>query len=203
MRPALCLALLALAAAPCRAEYAVMTIEGTASGTLGGAAFSNAHVAFTAAYDTAAVAEESLSVGRHWFAPAAGVVTVEGLGTAEALVPATVDSYSSDAPGHFPPSTIAIFFPDFDVQGGLGPFNLDYGLSTDFGPAGLGFGPPPFVGFPDNALPTTAGVLTLTSQSGTGWTATVQVAPVPAPPALVLLEAGAALLLARAWRRRG
>jgi hypothetical protein len=224
LRAALALAVLACPAAARAGVIGVVTVSGTASGTVSDPpaftlAFADARVTIRGRYDAAAVVDTfTAGYGRQWYAPlldATVTIAEPGLTLAVAVaVPGFVFSYDPAgalSPGFYPsgyPLVIGMTFPynldGFNAAGAYSHSGGYYDLSYPLPATPLNFDPPLPGGIGIGAysfhLPTAGGDLHITGQDYADWTVQVDVAPEPAT--LTMLGIGAVGLAGYGRRRR-
>jgi hypothetical protein len=187
-RIALAVAVIGVAAssgAPAGAALVTYTESVTASGSLGGSAFTDALVTITGTADT----DDVMDLGNVFIVPTSTTVSIAGVGTAtftDTIV--AVDNRVTSLAG-FGNMTANVF-----VMGTTDPAFLTYDLRSPIGPIS---GP---VGGVLGPSATTLGALAFTSTSGNStFTA---VTAVPEPSSAVLMGAGVVGMLGYGWRRR-
>jgi hypothetical protein len=172
-----------------RADPITYTFTGTASGSLGANAFTNASFTIVSTADTSQVT--MTGPGIFHIPDLTATVSVAGLGTAAFTIP-TINVSNQNLPGagfSAPDQDLAILFE-------LNQAFASYDLTTSIGPLS---GPPEFnSGF---HFATTSGDFVLNSVSG-DVTFTAQASPAPEPSALALFGLGAAALAGWRWRQR-
>jgi hypothetical protein len=195
-----------------RADFiGTITIEGTATGSLGDTSFKDALVTFTGTYNTADITEHVFppwpepphATPIEWTAPLeSAAVNVSGIGSATILASGTAGFYSAFQIRKNPPAQLSLtFFPSdlplYVVAGGLGSQYWGNDLTQSVGPVQLSFGLPlPPIG----TVATSEGSLTITGINFNDWTGQVDV--VPEPSSLILLSLGLLCLLGYGWRRK-
>ena len=199
-------------ASPSQAAPITYTVTSTASGTLGGSAFTNALVTVTLVGDTSAVFQPLPDVLPQLFAnQGTATVTVAGLGTATFNDPGGYAAVVFPAiPGEIPLPSVGIW-EGFDVAAGSGTAILGigsnslagYNLTSPLGPLpGFAGGGATEPGGSFYQYSTNSGAFVITGTGDMGTLTVTTTTPVPEPTSLSLLGVGGVSVLAAMHRRK-